>query len=45
MVPATRTGIAARSLASRLWPAMAAAGWVRNRITPRGEPSQVTADV
>jgi 2-polyprenyl-6-methoxyphenol hydroxylase-like FAD-dependent oxidoreductase len=45
MVPATRTGIAARNLASRLWPAMAAAGWVRNRITPRREPSQVTADV
>jgi 2-polyprenyl-6-methoxyphenol hydroxylase-like FAD-dependent oxidoreductase len=40
MVPATRTGIAARNLASRLWPAMAAAGWVRNRITPRREPSQ-----
>ncbi len=42
MVPATRTGIAARNLASRLWPAMAAAGWVRDQITPRREPSQVT---
>jgi 2-polyprenyl-6-methoxyphenol hydroxylase-like FAD-dependent oxidoreductase len=33
MVPATRSGIAARNLASRLWPAAAAVGWVRNRIT------------
>jgi 2-polyprenyl-6-methoxyphenol hydroxylase-like FAD-dependent oxidoreductase len=38
MVPATRTGIAVRNLASRLWPAAAAAGWVRNRITPRASP-------
>jgi 2-polyprenyl-6-methoxyphenol hydroxylase-like FAD-dependent oxidoreductase len=42
MVPATRTGITVRNLASRLWPAAAAAGWVRNRITPRREPSHVT---
>ena len=40
IVPATRTGIAARNLASRLWPAAAAAGWVRTRITPRREPAQ-----
>jgi 2-polyprenyl-6-methoxyphenol hydroxylase-like FAD-dependent oxidoreductase len=39
IVPATRTGIAARNLASRLWPVAAAAGWVRNRITPRREPA------
>ncbi len=43
MVPATRSGIAARNLASRLWPAAAAAGWVRNRITLRREAAQVTA--
>jgi 2-polyprenyl-6-methoxyphenol hydroxylase-like FAD-dependent oxidoreductase len=42
MVPATRTGIAARNLATRLWPTAAAAGWVRNRISPRREPSQET---
>jgi len=42
IVPATRTGIAARNLASRLWPAAAAAGWVRNRITPRRQPAPVT---
>jgi len=42
MVPATRTGITARNLATRLWPAAAAAGWVRNRISPRHEPSQAT---
>jgi len=35
MVPATRTGIAARNLASRLWPAAAAAGWLRKQIVPR----------
>jgi 2-polyprenyl-6-methoxyphenol hydroxylase-like FAD-dependent oxidoreductase len=34
MVPATRAGIAARNLASRFWPAAAAASWVRNRLTP-----------
>jgi 2-polyprenyl-6-methoxyphenol hydroxylase-like FAD-dependent oxidoreductase len=39
IVPATRTGIAARNLASWLWPVAAAAGWVRNRITPRREPA------
>ncbi len=43
IVPATRTGIAARNLATRLWPAAAAVGWVRNRITPRRQPSPATA--
>jgi 2-polyprenyl-6-methoxyphenol hydroxylase-like FAD-dependent oxidoreductase len=42
LVPATRTGIAARNLMTRLWPAAAAAGWVRNRITPRHEPPPAT---
>jgi 2-polyprenyl-6-methoxyphenol hydroxylase-like FAD-dependent oxidoreductase len=43
MVPATRTGIAARNLASRLWPAAAAAGWVRRRIAPSRTPVPVMA--
>jgi 2-polyprenyl-6-methoxyphenol hydroxylase-like FAD-dependent oxidoreductase len=42
LVPATRTGIAARNLATRLWPAAAAAAWVRNRITSRREPAPAT---
>lgn len=42
MVPATRRGIAARNLASRLWPAAAATRWLRNRITPRSRPAQAT---
>jgi 2-polyprenyl-6-methoxyphenol hydroxylase-like FAD-dependent oxidoreductase len=42
IVPATRTGIAARNLASRLWPAAAAAGWVRHRITARRQPALAT---
>jgi len=42
IVPATRTGIATRNLATRLWPAAAAAGWLRNQITPRRQPSQAT---
>jgi 2-polyprenyl-6-methoxyphenol hydroxylase-like FAD-dependent oxidoreductase len=42
MVPATRTGIAARNLATHLWPAAAAAGWARNRLTPRRQPSPTT---
>jgi 2-polyprenyl-6-methoxyphenol hydroxylase-like FAD-dependent oxidoreductase len=42
IVPATRTGIAARNLATRLWPAAAAAGWVRTRIIPRRKPAQAT---
>src|SRR5215467_3863846 len=42
IVPATRTGIAARNLASRLWPAAAAAAWVRNQLTPPREPASVT---
>jgi hypothetical protein len=42
MVPANRTGIAARNLATRLWPAAAAAGWLRNQITPRRQRSRAT---
>jgi hypothetical protein len=42
MVPATRTGIAARNQATRLWPAAAATGWLRDRISPRREPSRAT---
>ncbi|MEU5024862.1 FAD-dependent monooxygenase [Streptomyces milbemycinicus] len=34
MVPATRAGVAVRNMASRLWPAAAAASWIRGRITP-----------
>lgn len=34
MVPATRVGVAARNLATRLWPTAAAASWVRNRVAP-----------
>ncbi|NUW42139.1 FAD-dependent monooxygenase [Nonomuraea rhodomycinica] len=33
MVPASGGGIAVRNLASRLWPAVAAAGWVRGRLS------------
>jgi 2-polyprenyl-6-methoxyphenol hydroxylase-like FAD-dependent oxidoreductase len=43
IVPATRTGIVARNLATRLWPAVAAAGWVRSRIIPRREPNPAAA--
>jgi 2-polyprenyl-6-methoxyphenol hydroxylase-like FAD-dependent oxidoreductase len=43
MVPATRSGVTARNLASRLWPAAAATAWIRNQITPRHQPTQVTA--
>lgn len=43
MVPATRTAIAARNLASRLWPAAAATAWVRNRISLRRMPAQSAA--
>jgi hypothetical protein len=43
MVPATGSGIAAQNLASKLWPAAAAAGWVWNRITPRRQSARVTA--
>ncbi|MFG1704171.1 hypothetical protein ACFLIM_13360 [Nonomuraea sp. M3C6] len=42
MVPATRVGIATRNLASRLWPAAATAGWLRNQVIPRRRPAQVT---
>jgi 2-polyprenyl-6-methoxyphenol hydroxylase-like FAD-dependent oxidoreductase len=34
MVPATRAGITARNLATRLWPTAAAVAWIRNQITP-----------
>ncbi|WP_328952573.1 FAD-dependent monooxygenase [Kitasatospora purpeofusca] len=40
MVPATRTGIAVRNTATRLWPAAATATWLHNRIAPR--PTQPT---
>ncbi|MCO6007258.1 hypothetical protein NE236_19950 [Actinoallomurus purpureus] len=43
MVPATRTGIAARNLATRLWPAAAAVGRVRDRVTPRRGTAHVAA--
>ncbi|MEV1172356.1 FAD-dependent monooxygenase [Nonomuraea sp. NPDC049784] len=43
MVPATRIGIDARNLASRFWPAAAAASWVRNRLVPRREPAAAAA--
>jgi 2-polyprenyl-6-methoxyphenol hydroxylase-like FAD-dependent oxidoreductase len=43
MVPATRTGIAARNLATRLWPAAATVGWVRRHIAPRRGPAQAAA--
>ncbi|WP_433466954.1 FAD-dependent monooxygenase [Spirillospora sp. CA-128828] len=39
MVPTSRMGITARNFASRLWPAAAAAGWVRTRLT-FGYPSR-----
>jgi 2-polyprenyl-6-methoxyphenol hydroxylase-like FAD-dependent oxidoreductase len=42
LVPATRAGITARNLVTRLWPAAAAAGWIRNRITARREPAPAT---
>jgi 2-polyprenyl-6-methoxyphenol hydroxylase-like FAD-dependent oxidoreductase len=35
LIPATRGGIAVRNLATRLWPAGAAAGWVRSRFAAR----------
>ncbi|WP_051467990.1 FAD-dependent monooxygenase [Actinomadura oligospora] len=38
MVPATRTGVATRNLASRLWPTVAAASWLRNQVTPSPKP-------
>ncbi|WP_217698469.1 FAD-dependent monooxygenase [Streptacidiphilus griseoplanus] len=41
MVPATRTGVALRNAATRLWPAAAAASWLRTRIAPR--PAAVAA--
>jgi 2-polyprenyl-6-methoxyphenol hydroxylase-like FAD-dependent oxidoreductase len=35
LVPATRPAILARNLGTRLWPVAAAAGWLRQRLTPR----------
>jgi 2-polyprenyl-6-methoxyphenol hydroxylase-like FAD-dependent oxidoreductase len=35
IVPATRRGILARNLATRLWPVGAAGGWLGRRLTPR----------
>ncbi|WP_327074544.1 FAD-dependent monooxygenase [Kitasatospora purpeofusca] len=35
MVPATRAAIAARNAATRLWPAVAAGAWLRDRARPR----------
>nr|BFE81160.1 hypothetical protein GCM10020093_037610 [Planobispora longispora] len=43
MVPATRAAITARNLATRLWPAVAAAGWLRGRLGPRREPVRAAA--
>lgn len=34
MVPATRAGVAARNLATRLWPTAAALSWLRDKLTP-----------
>src|SRR6266508_2798200 len=34
LIPATRRGILARNLATRLWPLGAAAGWRRRRLAP-----------
>jgi 2-polyprenyl-6-methoxyphenol hydroxylase-like FAD-dependent oxidoreductase len=34
LIPATRAGILARNLATRLWPVGAAAGWLRRRLAP-----------
>ena len=34
LIPATRRGILARNLATRLWPVGAAAGWLRRRVGP-----------
>ena len=43
MVPATRGGIAARNLATRLWPAAAAGGWLRSRLIPARPALAVSA--
>ncbi|MDX6282789.1 MAG: hypothetical protein QOH03_3860, partial [Kribbellaceae bacterium] len=45
MVPAGRTGIAARNLATRLWPAAAGASWLRNRLVPARSGAEVPAGV
>jgi 2-polyprenyl-6-methoxyphenol hydroxylase-like FAD-dependent oxidoreductase len=39
MVPATRAGVVARNLATRLWPTAATASWLRNRLTPSRRPA------
>jgi 2-polyprenyl-6-methoxyphenol hydroxylase-like FAD-dependent oxidoreductase len=43
MVPETRTGIASRNMATRLWPVAATASWVRNRVVPGRRPAQAAA--
>ncbi|MDR8407511.1 FAD-dependent monooxygenase [Nonomuraea sp. 3-1Str] len=43
MVPSTRTGIAARNLATHLWPAAATAGRLRNLLTSRRDPAPAAA--
>jgi 2-polyprenyl-6-methoxyphenol hydroxylase-like FAD-dependent oxidoreductase len=43
MVPQTRTGIAARNMATRLWPAAATVSRVRNLIVPARRPAQAAA--
>jgi 2-polyprenyl-6-methoxyphenol hydroxylase-like FAD-dependent oxidoreductase len=43
LVPATRPGILARNLATRLWPMAAAAGWLGRRLTPRRDRAQPAA--
>ncbi|QNE20591.1 monooxygenase [Kribbella qitaiheensis] len=45
MVPASRTGIVARNLATRLWPAAAGVSWLRNRLVPARPNDAVPAAV
>ncbi|WP_248959140.1 FAD-dependent monooxygenase [Sphaerisporangium perillae] len=40
LIPATRGGIVARNLATRLWPAAAAGAWVRRRLAADREPGR-----
>ncbi|MFC4530621.1 FAD-dependent monooxygenase [Sphaerisporangium dianthi] len=39
MIPATAAGLLARNLATRLWPAAVAGGWMKRRLTPRRRPA------
>jgi hypothetical protein len=39
LIPATRRGILTRNLATRLWPAAAAAGWLGSRLGSRRGPA------